>query len=83
MRIFEERNGLPQVDLANGRPVPPDFLAKLRGEVAHNLLKGGVKPPDQPPPAAAPPGPAENRGTSASRTGGDSPRQAGAGASSA
>ncbi len=54
VRIFEERNGLPQVDLANGRPVPPDFLAKLRGEVAQNLLKGGVKPPDQPPSAAPP-----------------------------
>jgi len=47
VRTFEERNGLPQADLANGRPVPADFLAKLRGQVAQNLLKNGGKPPDQ------------------------------------
>ena len=47
VRTFEERNGLPQVDLANGRPVPADFLAKLRGQVAQNLLQNGGKPPDQ------------------------------------
>jgi peptidoglycan hydrolase-like protein with peptidoglycan-binding domain len=66
MRIFEERNGLPQVDLVNGRPVSPDFLAKLRSEVALKLLKGGVRPSgppatatpsDQPTTAALPPPP--------------------------
>jgi peptidoglycan hydrolase-like protein with peptidoglycan-binding domain len=55
VRVFEERNGLPQADLANGRPVPPEFLAKLRGEVAQNLLKTGVKPPEQPTTAALAP----------------------------
>ncbi|HEY1795257.1 MAG TPA: peptidoglycan-binding protein [Stellaceae bacterium] len=55
VRVFEERNGLPQVDLVNGRPVPADFLAKLRGEVAQNLLKNGAKPPEQPAAAAPPP----------------------------
>jgi peptidoglycan hydrolase-like protein with peptidoglycan-binding domain len=55
VRIFEEKNGLPQVDLVNGRPVPPDFLAKLRSEVAQNLLKNGAKVPEQPKTAALPP----------------------------
>lgn len=57
VRIFEERNGLPQVDLANGQPIPPDFLAKLRSEVAQNLLKSGGKPPEQATTAAPPPPP--------------------------
>jgi peptidoglycan hydrolase-like protein with peptidoglycan-binding domain len=67
VRTFEERNGLPQVDLANGRPVPPDFLAKLRSQVAQNLLKSGGKdqqatqaPSDQQTTAAIrPPAPAD------------------------
>lgn len=54
VRTFEERYGLPQADLANGRPVPPEFLAKLRSEVAQNLLKGGAKPPEQPAAAEKP-----------------------------
>lgn len=58
VRTFEERNSLPQADLANGRPVPPEFLAKLRGEVARNLLKGGAQPPEQPA-AAVPAEPAK------------------------
>jgi peptidoglycan hydrolase-like protein with peptidoglycan-binding domain len=54
VRIFEERYGLPQVDLVNGRPVPAEFLAKLRREVAQNLLKGGTNPPPQTTTAALP-----------------------------
>ena len=75
VRIFEERNGLPQVDLANGRPVPPDFLAKLRGRA--KFAEGRHEASGSTDGCSASGAP-QNRGTSASGAAGDSPTQTGA-----
>jgi peptidoglycan hydrolase-like protein with peptidoglycan-binding domain len=61
VRAFQQRSGLPVADLVNERPVPPEFLERLRKEVAQNLLKGTKPEPEQQaavaPPAPPPPAP--------------------------
>ena len=50
VRIFQQRSGLPQIDLVSNEPVPPALLERLRQAAAKVMLK-----PESPSAPPAPP----------------------------
>jgi peptidoglycan hydrolase-like protein with peptidoglycan-binding domain len=47
VRLFQQRNGLPETELVTNGPVPPAFLERLRREAARVMLKPEPSPPPQ------------------------------------
>ncbi len=57
VRLFQQRNGLPETELVTNGPVPPAFLERLRREAARVMLKPEPSSPPQAivtPPATPP-----------------------------
>jgi peptidoglycan hydrolase-like protein with peptidoglycan-binding domain len=59
VHTFQQRSGLPIMDIANERPVSQAFINRLRQEAAQTLLKGAAPQPAQSATAVAAPPPTE------------------------